>query len=62
MLVLPNGKTWQGTLGNLLRALNCIWAEKLKALVAQVEQLEKHADPAAMQKAVDAVAIQMTAN
>jgi hypothetical protein len=62
MLVLPNGSTWSGKLGDLLRVLNGIWTEKLNAMVQQVEELEKHGDRAAMEKAVNEIDIQMTAN
>ncbi len=60
-LMLPNGATWSGTLGDLLRVLNGIWAEKLKEMVKDVDEMEKHGDQAAIKNAVDGVAIQMAA-
>lgn len=62
MLVLPTGSTWSGTFGDLLRVLNTICADKLKELVKQVEELEKRGDQAAIEKAVDEVALQMTSS
>lgn len=62
MLLLPNGSQWSGTLGDLLKVLNGIWAEKLNALVARVEELEKCGDRAAMEQAINEVDIQITSS
>jgi hypothetical protein len=41
VIMLPNGNTWTGKLGDFLEALNHTFTDYLKPMVSRVEELEK---------------------